>query len=54
MLISQSLYDLPHQEYYNAYPIQIYTCHTSHIVWKNPQAFNIGGTVKQEKEQKTQ
>ena len=29
-------------------------CHTSHILWKNLQAYNIEGTVQQEKEHKNQ
>ena len=32
----------------------IYICHASHILWKNLQAYNIEGTVQQEKEQKFQ
>ena len=31
----------------------IYICHTSHILWENLQAYNIEGTVQQEKEHKT-
>ena len=34
--------------------IYIYICHTSHILWKNLQAYNIEGTVQQEKEHKFQ
>ena len=32
----------------------IYICHTSHILGKNLQAYNIEGTVQQEKEHKFQ
>ena len=32
----------------------IYICHTSHILWKNLQAYNIEGTVQQETEHKIQ
>ena len=32
----------------------IYICHTSHILWKNLQVYNIEGTVQQEKEHKFQ
>ena len=52
--ISQSLYDFTQQEFYHTYPIHTYTCHTSHILWKNLQAYNIEGTVQQEKEHKNQ
>ena len=38
--------DIPH--------IYIYICHTSHILWENLQAYNIEGTVQQEKEHKNQ
>ena len=31
----------------------LYICHTSHILWENLQAYNIEGTVQQEKEHKT-
>ena len=34
--------------------IYIYICHKSHILWKNLQAYNIEGTVQQEKEHKFQ
>ena len=53
-LISQSLYAFSQQEFYDAYPLQIYTCHTSHILWKNLQAYNIEGRVQQEKVHKNQ
>ena len=45
-LISQSLYNLSQQELYHTYPLLIYTCHTSHILWKNLQAYNIGDSVQ--------
>ena len=32
----------------------IYICHTSHILWKNLQAYIIEGTVRQETEHKIQ
>ena len=31
-----------------------YICHASHILWKNLQAYNIEGTVQQEKEHNIQ
>ena len=31
-----------------------YICHTSHILWKNLQSYNIEVTVQQEKEHKFQ
>ena len=34
--------------------IYIYICPTSDILWKNLQAYNIEGTVQQEKEHKLQ
>ena len=34
--------------------IYIYICHTSHILGKNLQAYNIEGTAQQEKEHKFQ
>ena len=40
--ISHPLYNLSHQEFYHTYLLHIYTCHTSHILWKNLQAYNIG------------
>ena len=32
--------------------IYIYICHSSHILWKNLQMYNIEGTIQQEKEHK--
>ena len=52
--ISQSLCDFSQQEFYHAYPLHTYICHTSHILWENLQAYNIEGTVQQEKEHKNQ
>ena len=49
--ISQSLYDFSQQEFYS------YTyIHVTHLIflWKNLQAYNIEGTVQQEKEHKNQ
>ena len=55
MSISQSLYDLSQQDFTMHTPYTyIYTCHASHILWKNLQAYNIEGTVQQEKEHKKQ
>ena len=34
--------------------MHIYICHASHILWKNLQAYNIEGTVQQEKEHNLQ
>ena len=53
-LISQPLYNLSKQEFYHAYPLHIYTCHTSHILWENLQTYNNQGTVQQEKEHNNQ
>ena len=52
--IFQSLYDFSQQEFFHTYNLHIYTCHVSHILWKNLQAYNIEGTVHQEKENKSQ
>ena len=53
-LISQPLYNLSQQEFYHAYPLHIYTCLTSHILWENLQTYNIDDTVQQEKEHNNQ
>ena len=54
MLITQSLYDSSQPDFHHACPSHIYVCHTSHILWKNLQVYNIEGTVQQEKEHKNQ
>ena len=51
---SQSIYDFSQPNFHHAHPSHIYICHTSHILWKNLQAYNIEGTVQQEKEHKIQ
>ena len=52
--ITQSLYDSSQPEFHHACPSHIYICHTSHILWENLQAYNIEGTVQQEKEHKNE
>ena len=42
------------QEFHHRHSSHIYTCHTSHILWENLHAYNIEGTVQQEKEHKNQ
>ena len=54
MSISQSLYDFSQPEFHHTCPSHIYICHTSHILWKKLQAYNIEDTVQQEKEHKFQ
>ena len=43
MSISQSLHDLSQQDFVHMCKLPIYnvTCHTPHILWKNPQAYTI-------------
>ena len=43
MLMSKSwsLHDLSQQDFSHMHTLPIYTCHTPHILWKNPQAYNI-------------
>ena len=56
MMINPSLYDSSQQEFNHRHPhthIYIYICHTSHQLWENLQAYNVEGTVQQEKEHKT-
>ena len=48
--ISQSLYGLSQQDFHHAYPLHIYTCHPSHSLWKNLQAYNIQDSVQWKKE----
>ena len=54
MLISQSLHDFSQPDCHHACPSHIYICHASRILWKNVQAYNIEGTVQQEKEHEFQ
>ena len=49
MSTSESLYDLSQHDFHHMCPSHTYICHTSHILWKNLQAYNIEGTVQQEK-----
>ena len=48
MLISQSLCDFSQPDFHHVCLSHIYTCHTSHILWKNLQVYNIECTVQQE------
>ena len=52
--ISWSLCDLSQPDFHHVCPSHIYICHTSHILCKNLQAYNIEGTVQDEKEHKFQ
>ena len=52
--ISQSLYNFSQQEFHHWHSSHTYICHTSHILWENLQAYNIEGTVQQEKEHEIQ
>ena len=54
MSITQFLYDDSQQDFHHGYSSHIYICRTSHILWENLQAYNIEGTVQQEKEHKNQ
>ena len=45
--ISQSLHDLSQQDFIHMCTLPIYTCHTPHILWKNPQAYTIQYSVQQ-------
>ena len=51
--IFQSLYNFSQPEYHHTCLSQIQIYHTSHILWKNLQAYNIEGNVQQEKEHKS-
>ena len=51
--ISWSLHDLSQQDFIHACTLPIYTCHTPHILWKNPQAYTIQYTVQQGRNTKT-
>ena len=48
--ITPSLYDFSHPDFHHVHASHIYIGHTSHILWKNLQAYNIEGIVQQEKE----
>ena len=52
--ISQSLYDFSQHEFHLGHSSHIHICHASHILWENLQAYNVEGTVQQEKEHKNQ
>ena len=52
--ISWSLHYFSQPDFHHMHPSHIYICHASHILWKNLQAYNIEGTVQQEKEHKFQ
>ena len=54
LLISQSLQNFSQPDFHHTCPSHIYICHTSHILWKNLQAYNIEDTVQQEKEHQFQ
>ena len=45
--ISWSLHDLSQQDFIHTYTLPIYTCHTPHILWKNPQVYTIQYSVQQ-------
>ena len=50
--ITPSLYDFSQPDFHRVHASHIYICCTSHILWKNLQAYNIEGIVQQEKEHK--
>ena len=52
--IFQSLYNFSQPEFHHTSPSHIHIYHTSHILRNNLQAYNIEGTVQQEKEHKSQ
>ena len=54
ILINLSLYNFSQPDVHHVHPSHIYICHTSHILWKSLQVYNIEGTVQQEKEHKNQ
>ena len=45
--ISLSLHDLSQQDFMHTRTLPIYTCHTPHILWKNPQVYTIQHSVQQ-------
>ena len=45
-MLTLSLYDSSQQDFHHG--------HSSHIMWENLQAYNIEGTVQQEKEPQNQ
>ena len=53
-LLTQSLYDSSQQDFHHRHSSHTYICHSSHILWENLQAYNIEGTLQQEKEHKNQ
>ena len=52
LLIPLSLYDLSLQDFNHTCTLHIYICHTSHILWKNLQAYSIPHAVQSKKEHK--
>ena len=52
--ISQSLHDYSQPDFHHARPSHTYICHTSHVLWKNLQAYNIQGRVHSRKGHKFQ
>ena len=45
--ISSSLHDPSQHDSIHMCTLPIYTCHTHHILWKNPQAYTIQHSVQQ-------
>ena len=43
--ISQSLHNLSQQDFIHMHSLPIYTCHTPHILWKNPQVYTLSNIV---------
>ena len=41
MSISRLLHDLSQQDFIHLRTLLKHTCHTPHILWKNPQAYTI-------------
>ena len=47
-------YTISCNQIFTMHASHIYICHISHILWKNLQAYNIEGTVQEEKEHQFQ
>ena len=52
--ISQSLYDFSEPDFHHMHLSNLLLCHASQSLLENLQAYNIEGTVQQEKEHKFQ
>ena len=48
--IYQSRYDFSQPDFHHTCPSHIKICHACLMLWENLQAYNIEGTVQQEKE----